>query len=79
MIFSLLISWTKTLKWRGLNFFVMSVEKIAPVCFGAKRNMKRHVKNVHKARDNETSRNSNRSNTDEPIDVNNVEFDIARD
>ena len=53
-------------------------------CFGAKRNMKRHVKNVHKARDNETSTNSNKSNTDEnfnddPIDLDNVEFDIARD
>ena len=53
-------------------------------CFGAKRNMKRHVKNVHKARDTETSTNSNKSNTDEnfnddPIDLDNVEFDIARD
>ena len=32
-------------------------------CFGAKRNMKRHVKNVHRGH-NDTSRNSNGSNVD---------------
>ena len=51
--------------------------------FGARRNMQRHIKNVHKARnDNETSRNSNGSHTDEnfnedPIDIDNVPFDIV--
>ena len=46
-------------------------------------NMQRHIKNVHKARnDNETSRNSNGSHTDEnfnedPIDIDNVPFDIV--
>ena len=48
--------------------------------FGARRNMTRHMKNVHKARNiNETSRNSNGSHTDEnlnddPIDIDNVPF-----
>ena len=52
-------------------------------CFGARRNMQRHIRNVHKAKNvHETSRNSNGSHTDgnlndDPIDINNVEFDIV--
>ena len=48
--------------------------------FGAKRNMKRHVKNVHKAQ-NDISRNSNGSNVDgnlntDPLHYGNIlEFD----
>ena len=51
--------------------------------FGARRNMMRHMKNVHKARNiNETSRNSNGSHTDEnlngdPIDIDNVPFHLT--
>ena len=51
--------------------------------FGARRNMKRHMKNVHKARNiNELSRNSNGSYTDEnlnddPIDIDNVPFHLT--
>ena len=53
--------------------------------FGARQNMKRQMKNFHKARNvNETSRNSNGSHTDEnlnddPIGIDNVLFDMSPD
>ena len=36
--------------------------------FGSKRNMKRHLKNVHRAQ-NDLSRNSNGSNSDENLNA----------